>query len=296
MALNAFRFFRTMSCLLRSGHFFIYMSAIFLFSFMVDENVAAQGNLLITPRRIVFEGGKKAYDLNLANIGKDTATYSISLVQIRMKEDGSFETITTPDPEQNFADRNLRYFPRTVTLAPNETQVVKVQLIKTSELTPGEYRSHFYFRAVQKAKPLGEEELGKDTTTISIKLTPIFGITIPAIIRVGESTASVSISDMAFEMRNDTIPELKLTFNRSGNMSVYGDLSVDHVAADGKVTNVGKTNGIAVYTPNAIRKFRLNLSTKAGIDFHSGKLVVTFSAPSDVKPQKFAEAELILSK
>lgn len=284
-----------MSCLLRSGHFLIYMSAIFLFSFMVDENIAAQGNLLVTPKRVVFEGNRKSFDLNLANIGKDTATYSISLVQIRMKEDGSFETITTPDSEQNFADRHLRYFPRTVTLAPNEAQVVKVQLIKTSELAPGEYRSHFYFRAIPKEKPLGEGELNRDTTTISIKLIPIFGITIPAIIRVGESTAAVSISDVALEMRNDTIPELKLIFNRSGNMSVYGDLSVDHVAADGKVTNVGKANGIAVYTPNAIRKFRLNLSTKAGIDFHSGRLVATFSAPSDVKPQKYAEAELILS-
>jgi len=284
-----------MSCLLRSGHFLIYMSAIFLFSFMVDENIAAQGNLLVTPKRVVFEGNRKSFDLNLANIGKDTATYSISLVQIRMKEDGSFETITTPDPDQKFADRNLRYFPRTVTLAPNEAQVVKVQLIKTSELAPGEYRSHFYFRAIPKEKPLGEGELNRDTTTISIKLIPIFGITIPAIIRVGESTAAVSISDVALEMRNDTIPELKLIFNRSGNMSVYGDLSVDHVAADGKVTNVGKANGIAVYTPNAIRKFRLNLSTKAGIDFHSGRLVATFSAPSDVKPQKYAEAELILS-
>jgi len=284
-----------MSCLLRSGHFLIYMSAIFLFSFMVDENIAAQGNLLVTPKRVVFEGNRKSFDLNLANIGKDTATYSISLVQIRMKEDGSFETITTPDPDQKFADRNLRYFPRTVTLAPNEAQVVKVQLIKTSELAPGEYRSHFYFRAIPKEKPLGEGELNRDTTTISIKLIPIFGITIPAIIRVGESTAAVSLSDVDLEMRNDTIPELKLTFNRSGNMSVYGDLSVDYVAADGIVTNVGKANGIAVYTPNAIRKFRLNLSTKAGIDFHSGRLVATFSAPSDVKPQKYAEAELILS-
>ena len=76
----------------------------------------AQGNLLVTPKRVVFEGNKRSEELNLANIGKDTATYIISFIQIRMKEDGMFERITQPDPEQNFADKNLRFFPRTVTL------------------------------------------------------------------------------------------------------------------------------------------------------------------------------------
>lgn len=54
----------------------------------------AQGDLLITPRRVVFDGSTRSIDLNLANTGKDTATFSISLVQIRMTEEGSFETIT----------------------------------------------------------------------------------------------------------------------------------------------------------------------------------------------------------
>ena len=159
----------------------------------------AQGNLLITPRRIVFEGNKRTIDLNLANIGQDTATYAISMVQIRMKEDGSFETITSPDPGQKFADQNLRFFPRSVTLPPNEAQVVKVQLIRANQLSPGEYRSHFYFRSVPVVKPLGEEETIKDTTGITVSLKAIFGITIPAIIRVGESTTKVTLSNLALD-------------------------------------------------------------------------------------------------
>ena len=149
---------------------------------------------------MVFEGSKKSIDLNLANTGQDTATYAISLVQIRMKEDGGFETITEPDPGQRFADPFIRFFPRSVTLGPNEAQVVKVQLTKTNELTDGEYRSHFYFRAVPKQNALGEEEKVKDSTSISVKLTPIFGITIPVIIRKGESTTKVTLSELAFQI------------------------------------------------------------------------------------------------
>ena len=233
-------------------------------------------------------------DLNLANTGQDTATFAISLVQIRMKDDGGFETITEPDPGQRFADKYIRFFPRSVTLGPNEAQVVKVQLTKTNELAAGEYRSHFYFRAIPKQKPLGEEDKVKDTTTISVRLTPIFGITIPVIIRVGESTTKVTLSDLAFQTVNDTIPNLSMTFNRSGNMSVYGDLAVDYISTQGKKIRVGIANGVAVYTPNTIRRFQFNLNKLPGVDYKTGTLRVIYSAPSDVKPVRYAEAELAL--
>jgi hypothetical protein len=254
----------------------------------------AQGDLLITPRRVVFEGSKKSMDLNLANTGKDTATYAISLMQIRMKEDGGFETITDPDPGQRFADRFIRFFPRSVTLGPNEAQTVKIQLIRSNELEPGEYRSHFYFRSIPKISPLGEKEKAKDTTTISVMLTPVFGITIPAIIRVGESTAKVTFSDLGFEMANDTIPRFSMVFNRSGNMSVFGDLTVDHISTQGKITRVGMANGVAVYTPNTKRRFQFNLNRVPGVDFRTGTLRVIYTASSDVKPVRLAEAELPL--
>lgn len=272
----------------------IFLAGIFIIMFLLENHAFAQGNLLITPKRIVFDGTARSFDINLANVGSDTATYAISLVQIRMTEAGGFETITEPDSGQLFATRYLRFFPRSVTLSPNEAQVVKVQLVRTNELQAGEYRSHFYFRAVPKAKPLGEEELEKEATTISVKITPIFGITIPVIIRNGESTTRTDISDVSFEMVSDTIPRLSMSFLRSGNMSVYGDITVDHLSPAGVMTRVGIAKGLAVYTPNTRRTFQLSLKKLPEVDYHSGKLILIFSAPSDVKPEKYAEAELQL--
>ena len=276
--------------------FVIFLTLLSGFSFFLNISASAQGNLLITPRRAVFEGPKRSIDLNLANTGKDTATYSISLIQVRMKEDGGFETISVPDPDQRFADRNIRFFPRSVTLGPNEAQVVKVQIIRSSELTAGEYRSHFYFRAAPRTIPLGETEAVSDTNSISVMLTPVFGITIPVIIRVGESTTKVTISDLALDLKNDTVPKLGLVFHRTGNMSVYGDLAVDHISQQGKITRVGVANGVAVYTPNTIRRFKFNLNKVPGIDLSVGTIRVIFSAPSEVKPTRYAEAELILHR
>jgi hypothetical protein len=287
--------FRGLHHLLGSVSSAVFLTGVLGFLFFSSGEVNAQGNLLITPRRAVFEGSKKSLDLNLANTGRDTATYAISLIQIRMKEDGGFETITEPDADQRFADRYVRFFPRSVTLGPNEAQVVKLQLVRGNELTQGEYRSHFYFRSVRKINPLGEEDVAKDTSTISVKLTPIFGITIPVIIRVGESTTKVTLSGLALDNRNDTIPKLTLVFNRTGNMSVYGDLAVYHISSQGKTTRVSSANGVAVYSPNITRRFQVKLNKVSGVNFNEGKLRVTYSATSDVKPVVYAESELLLN-
>lgn len=249
---------------------------------------------MVFPKRLVFEDIRGTKELNLANIGNDTARYNISFVQYRMNEDGSFTEITIPDEGQNFSDKFLRYYPRSIILAPRESQVVKVQLTKISELKPGEYRSHIYFRAIPNMKPLGEEEKNKDTTSVSVRLIPVFGITIPAIIRVGQNTAKISLSELNFAMVNDTVPTFRIAFNRIGNMSVYGDLNVVHISPSGKKTEVGQANGISVYTPNAVRRFTLALRKDKGVDFRTGKLHATFSAPTDTKKEVYGEADLDL--
>src|SRR5688500_1169925 len=142
---------------------------LFIVCLLISSDLYSQGNLLVTPKRVVFSGPKRTEELNLANVGKDSATFMISFIQIRMKDDGTFEKITDPDSAQRFADKYIRFYPRTVTLAPNESQTVKMQITKASELLPGEYRSHLYFRAVQKGKPLGEKEPAADSL-ISIKI------------------------------------------------------------------------------------------------------------------------------
>ncbi len=266
-----------------------------LLLFVIAPSIAySQGNLLVTPRRVVFDGSRRVMELNLANTGADTSKYNVSLIQYRMNEDGSFTEITEPDPGQLFADKNIRFFPRTVTLGPNEAQVVKMQVTNMDKLAPGEYRSHVYFRSVPKLTALGTEDLKKDTTAVSVQLTPVFGITIPVIIRVGVSDAKINLSDIKFDEINDTTKILEIKFNRTGNMSVYGDLRVVHISPAGKQTSVGSLNGIAVYTPNKSRTLRINIAEEKSVSFKSGKLKISFISQSDTKPVTYAETEYIL--
>lgn len=263
------------ACLLQLGH-----------------HAYAQGNLLVTPRRVVFEGDKKMQELNIANTGQDTATYLISMMEIRMREDGSFEKISTPDSGQNFASSYLRYFPRRVVLAPGEAQMVKVQALKSGELQPGEYRSHLYFRAVPKETPL-KETGNADTADISVRLTPVFGLTIPVIIRAGGDSSHISLSDASLEQSGNTTG-IRLAFRRSGNMSVYGDLKIEYISPQGQTILAGTVKGIAVYTPNTLRWFRMPLQTGAGIDYHTGKLRIVYEQQKNAHTEVIAETELAL--
>lgn len=274
---------------IKSPVLLIAFLAIFLSSTI---NSFAQGDLMIYPKRILFEGAKRSQEINLANSGKDTARYILSVVQIRMKEDGSFEQIAEPDPGQNFADKYFRIFPRNVVLAPNEAQTVKVQLVNTGELQPGEYRSHLYIRAEEEKKPLGEAEAPADPKTISVKLVAVFGISIPVIIRTGDNATKVSLSDLTLQHPKDSIPTVQFTFNRIGNMSVYGDINVEYITPEGKTIKVGSAKGLAVYTPTLKRRVNLALTPPSGIDFNKGSLRISYSY--DGKEEKTAEEKIFL--
>lgn len=256
----------------------------------------AQGDLLITPTRVVFEGNKQKETLNLVNTGKDTATYSISFLQYNMKEDGSFSIIEKPDSGQLFADPYLRIFPRQVTLAPGEPQVIMLQCRRKAGMLPGEYRSHIYFRAEKNYKPLGSKNSGKDTTQLSVQLIPVFGISIPIIIRSGAVNMSTTLSNMKMETQQDTVNYLSLTLNRSGNISVYGDLTIEYFPTKGKPYEIGMVKGISVYTNTARRNVLVKLNKTQGLAFNNGKLKVRYTSPDGAKYLLYAEAELELRR
>ncbi len=146
-----------------------------LFAIISGTSGFAQGDLMIMPKRLVFDGSQRSQEINLANTGSDTAVYAISFVNYVMTEDGNFEQVEEPKEGQRFATDFLRYFPRRVTLAPREAQTIRVQLTRTGNLEQGEYRSHMYFRAVEEQKALGEEET-QDSEGISINIKRYLGL------------------------------------------------------------------------------------------------------------------------
>ncbi len=245
-----------------------------IFLIIITTSGFAQGDLMVLPKRLVFDGSQRSQEINLINTGDKTANYAISIIQYKMTENGNFIEVTEPEEGQRFASDFLRYYPRQVILGPKEAQTVRVQLIKTGNLEQGEYRSHIYFRAVEEQSALGEENLSK-TNGIGLSIKTVFGISIPVIIREGTSTTAIELSELKLD-RNLEKPLLSLVINRTGNMSVYGDLSVEHISPEGLKTEIGKVKGLAIYTPNKQRIFTMQIKNIEDINLNSGQLKIMY--------------------
>ncbi|MDP3916363.1 MAG: molecular chaperone [Bacteroidota bacterium] len=258
----------------------------------IDSSALAQGDLLIFPKRIVFEGRNRIEQVILSNTGKEPATYNISFLDYKMTESGEFVAITEPELGQHFATPFLRVYPRSVDLAPGESQTVKVQVINAEKMEEGECRSHLYFRAEKNNNPLGQDNEVKDSNTITVKLEAVFGISIATIVRKGKSNTSASISGLEYTYDADANHFLKFDINREGNMSTYGAITIYFISRDNKKFEVGKAGGLAVYTPGKVRKVKMQVQKPDGTYFRAGKFEVVYTA--DESKTIIAQARLEL--
>jgi hypothetical protein len=255
------------------------------------QSVFAQGNLLVAPIRVVFEGAKQKEDLNLTNIGQDSAIYLISFIHYQMMPDGSFKQLDNVDSLKTRADKYLRIFPRKIVLPPGESQTIRMQYRKPAGLPEGEYRSHLYFRAEKEVTALGMSTAKTDTTKMSVSITPVFGISIPVIIRNGNLDYKMSLSDVSFQAINDTTGVVAFSINRKGARSSYGNLSVEFVPSTGKAFEVGLANGVGVYTDLDSRRFGMQIRNKVGQKLSNGKLVIHYTTPTEDGGAELAKTE-----
>ena len=265
-----------------------------VFLVSLNSEIFAQGDLVITPNRVTFEGKKQKEELNLVNTGKETTTFSISFVQRRMNEDGSFENIEVPDSGQMFADPYLRIYPRKVTLQPGEPQVIMLQCRRKPNMKDGEYRSHLYFRSEKKYTPLGMENPNPDAKLLSVQLIPIYGIGIPVIVRSGELEVTTSLSDLNLETDQSNPTKLTFILHRKGNMSAYGNLKAIFTPQSGKPVVVGEVHGVAVYTNLNQRRMSLRINAPEKTKLKDGKLQLYYTSREDEKYVVYAQAVLLL--
>ncbi|MFN5781201.1 MAG: molecular chaperone, partial [Novosphingobium sp.] len=184
----------------------------------------AQGDLLVAPTRVIINGGGNA-EVVLSNIGNQAATYRIGVELRRMEPDGDFADVTEAEASatEKAALEMLRYAPKRITLLPGQPQAIRLSARPAPELPDGEYRVHMSFRAVPPA--LSPEAAQEQATAgqLAIRLTPVYGITIPVFIRKGRLEAGATIANPRLG-GNTTSKWLELDMRRSGQRSVYGEI------------------------------------------------------------------------
>jgi P pilus assembly chaperone PapD len=215
----------------------------------------AQGDLLVAPTRVVLNGGGNA-EVVLSNIGTQAATYRIGVELRRMQADGDFADVSEVEANaiEKAALEMLRYAPKRITLLPGQPQAIRLSARPTPELPDGEYRVHMSFRAVPPA--LSPEAAQEQATAgqLAIRLTPVYGITIPVFIRKGRLEATAAIANPRLGQEG-AARWLELDLKRQGQRSVYGEILGKRGAEQ-----VFQIKGIAVYPEVTARTVRIPLN------------------------------------
>lgn len=228
-----------------------------------SQPVVAQGDLLVAPTRVILDG-RRGTEVILSNIGSEDADYRITLELRRMTEDGSLVEVEdgAANDKEKAALEMIRYAPRRITLPPGQPQAVRISARPGPELPEGEYRAHMTFRAIPRPRPVTEEP--PSTGGVSINLVPIYGITIPIIVRHGKVEAQATMTQ-PMVAQGARGPELQFSINRQGESSTYGELRATKPGLKDPIVQV---TGIAVYPELTRRDVALALTPEQAAALH----------------------------
>ena len=203
---------------------------------------AGVGDLLVAPTRVILDG-RKGTEIVLNNLGDEPATYRISVEFRRMTSDGDLQDVVEPSAQEKAAADMIVYAPRRVTLAPNQPQSIRLAARPPQGLPDGEYRVHLLFRAIPPARPVTPASAEK-VEGLQFRLIPVYGVTIPVIVRLGNLEAKAGIANVALGTK-DGKRAVELDLSRSGSRSTFGEL---RVLKPGMKDPIAVQRAVAVYT------------------------------------------------
>ncbi len=253
----------------------------------LSEASAGVGDLLVAPTRLILNGGRSA-EVILNNIGDEPATYRISAEFRRMTADGSLEDVTSPTAAEKAAADMLIFAPRRITLAPREPQSIRIAARPPAGLPDGEYRVHLLFRAIPPANPV-TQAAAAPVKGVSFKLTPVYGVTIPVIVRLGNLSVQAGISNVHLE-KHDGKPAIALELSRTGTRSTFGEI---RVLKAGVKDPIALSRAVAVYTELNEREVVVPVDDSYKGDL-AGPVTVEYVETFDDGSKTIAETQAVL--
>jgi hypothetical protein len=143
------------------------------------------------------------------------------------------------------------YAPRRVTLVPHQPQSIRIAARAPQGLPDGEYRVHMLFRAIPPANPVVPASASTDGTThgLHFQLIPVYGVTIPVIVRLGNLEAKAAIANVRLDKASGK-PVVDLDLSRSGTRSTFGEV---RVLKPGIKNPIAIQRAVAVYKEIGVR-------------------------------------------
>jgi len=222
---------------------------------LVPSLVQAGAVLFIYPTLVMFEGNQRSGTITLSNRGDQTGTFEMSWTDMTMLPSGG---LVKYDGEAPWSlQSHVRFSPRRVTLAPLETQVIRIALRRGQDIPEGEYYSHFRVLTLRSEDPTAAEADPEELTGAAITIEARSAVAVPIIWRNSQATPDASIESVQIDRDAN---KLNVDVMRLGLLSVRGFLHVVETAADGTRSSLAEPVPLVIYPSLDARTMTIELN------------------------------------
>jgi len=226
---------------------------------LVPAPARADASLFIYPTFVVFEGNQRSAEITLTNRGDQTGTFETSWSNMTMTPEGGLMKYEGQAPWS--VQSYVRHSPRRVTLAPAESQIVKIALRRGQDVPEGEYYSHFRVLALNSQDPSAEQADADEPAAASgVTINARTAIAIPIIWRNSRATSSASIESVHIDRDANN---LTVAVRRQGQLSVRGYLHLFETAPDGTRSSLAEPVPLIIYP--SIEARTIAIAVKDGV-------------------------------
>lgn len=215
----------------------------------------SRANLAISNFYVLFDANspKRAETVRVTNNSNVQKVYRIKLINFKQNANGSYDEIFQPLPGNPFAVPYISYSPHETTLAPGQTQTIRLLRKPMAAADDGEYVSHLLIRELPEKNTAQQQD---NSGTLRIDIKALYGVTIPVIIDKGKLYSSATINTVSVKEKAGK-PYLAVNIKRKGNQSFWGNLIVKR----GK-KEIGRVNGFKIFMTTPERHIEIPLSEK----------------------------------
>jgi len=258
-------------------------------------------NLNISPKRVTFDRNRRSATVYIYNQGTSPATFDIGLIDRVMTPEGQIvatSDVTTRPELKPMADRlasaqgMLLASPRRATLAPGQGQTIRLRVGNLPEGASGEFRTHLTITTIPPADSgiTAEAAAAGAPNELRFQINSVFGLSIPAIIRVGDPDVRAAIENARLEhadISTDGVaparrtPLMVFDVVRQGANSLFGNIEVKP-SGQRRAEPIGLARGVGIYTEIDRRTVRIPLTREPTA---GEKLEITFT-DDDTSPGK----------
>lgn len=263
-------------------------------------------NINITPKRVTIDPSRRNATIFVNNQGDQPVTVDIAMVDRIMEPSGQIIAVedAAKHPELagivaklHSAKDLVQISPRRVTLQPGAGQTVRIRLASLPEQgQAAEYRTHITVTTVPPpdtgvTAAEAAAESGAQKRQLSFRISAVYGISIPAIVRTAPDQPQAQLANPHVEMVDvaaqpngppKKVPALSVEIMRQGANSLYGSFEVRSDRDRRGDPPIGLAHGVGVYPEIDHRTVLIPLSRTPA---PGEKLEVTFT-DDDASPGK----------